>query len=112
MRIKVKGYYAPKCAHEEPMPCKARCLLLYLFSISRPGGECRPGYEGMKQAIRDKPGEKGCDATIRRYLKRLKKEGWIFHMRRTQGRMMIYLQIPFRFRVKTEVVESISVLSQ
>lgn len=98
MRLQVPRFSVPDCALAEPMSGKAFKLLVYLLSISRMGGECRPGYRAMRAAMRDKDDEKGCDASVKRALRELTGKGWIFNTRRTSGLMAIYLQIPLRFR--------------
>lgn len=98
MKLRVARFTVPDCALAEPMPGKMFKLLIYLVKVSRYGGECRPGYRAMRAAMRDEEGDKGSNATVRSALVELKKRGWIFAMRKTNGLMAIYLQIPLRFR--------------
>lgn len=111
MRLPRLGFSVPLCIFDDDMPAKRRCLLVFLFRVSRHGGECRPGYAAMRRAMRDADGERGCNATVRRHLAALEADGWIHHMRRTQSAMLIYLQIPFRFRVKKCVEKALRVVS-
>jgi len=98
MKLRVARFTVPDCALAEPMPGKMFKLLIYLIKISRYGGECRPGYKAMKHAMRDCDGDAGSNHTVRSALTELKRRGWIFNMRKTNGLMAIYLQIPLRFR--------------
>lgn len=114
MKMKETRFSVPFCIFAEPMPAKARVLLVYLFGQSDFGGVCRPGYSEMQRAIRDKPSENGSRTTVRRWLGYLEKQGWIFHMKRTNGNMAIWLQVPPRYRsrerAKKDVVVPISVV--
>ncbi len=112
MRIKDRRFSVPACVFDQGMPCKQFKLLVFLFSASDFAGTCRPGYASMRLAIRDSDRERGCDTTVRRYLKRLEKEGWIFTMKRTRGRMAIWLQIPPRLRAKDEPKTALLELSR
>lgn len=93
------------------MPSKAVKLLLYLFQRADFEGLCRPGYASMQRAVRDDPRENGSKTTIRAHLQYLEARGWIFHMKKTNGKMAIWLQIPPRMRTtKKDEVKRISVV--
>lgn len=111
MKIKQARFSLPACAFDEPMPSKAFKLLCYLFSRSDFAGLSRPGYAAMQQVIRDDPRENGSRTTIRAHLLYLERKGWIFHMKRTSGRMAIWLQIPPRFRRSKEEDRAITPIS-
>lgn len=110
MRITQARFSVPFCLFTEPMPDKARSLLVYLLSVSDFGGGCTPGYDAMKRAIRAHDGDNGSNATVRRYLAFLHKAGWIFSMKKTNSKMHIWLQIPHRFRAKKTPKTTISVV--
>lgn len=89
----------------EPMPSKAFKLLVFLYRISRQGGECRPGYDAMQRAIRDGENDKGSRSTVKSSLDWLEDNGWFFARRKNNGKMFIYLRKePLRF-VKLEQSE-------
>ena len=115
MKFKERRFSIPFAIFDEQMPSKAFKLLVYLFGEADFAGHCRPGYEAMRLAIRDESGENGSPATVRRYLHYLEKRAWIFHMKKTNGRMAIYIQIPPRFKAKSkdkkEAVPMLSVVS-
>lgn len=106
--MKIKGrdkFSIPDGIFGEPMPGKAFKLLCFLFSLSDFAGLSRPGYAAMQRAIRDCPRENGSRTTVRGHLCYLQQRGWIFHMKRTSGRMAIWLQIPPRLRPASKVEE-------
>ncbi len=98
MKFKQGRFSIPDCIFTEPMPAKAFKLLIYLFSEADFAGLCRPGYACMQKTIRDDLRENGSRTTVRGHLCYLEQRGWIFHMKRTSGRMAIWLQIPPRLR--------------
>lgn len=110
MKIPQSRFSVPDCILEDPMPSKALKLLLYLLSISDYGGACRPGYDHMRKVMRDKIQDKGSDTTVRKHLIWLKKDGWIFNMKRTNARMIVWLQIPPRHRPQKLPKTTISVV--
>lgn len=110
MRITQARFSVPMCIFTEPMPDKARSLLVYLLSVSDFGGGCAPGYDAMRRAIRAHDGDNGSNATVRRYLALLQKSGWIFATKKTNQRMRIWLQIPHRFRQQNAPKTTISVV--
>lgn len=111
MRIRQERFSLPWCILDEPMPSKALNLLMFLFRESDFEGLSRPGYAAMQKAVRDDPRENGSKTTVRAHLKYLEERGWIFHMKKTNGRMAIWLQIPPRLRPsKKEQVKRISVV--
>lgn len=110
MRITQARFSVPFCILDEPMPSKALKLLVYLLSISDFGGCCRPGYEAMRKVMRDHSRGNGSDTTVRKQLLWLKKDGWIFEIRRTNARMLVWLQIPPRFRPQKLPKTTISVV--
>ena len=112
MKMRQAAYTVPRCIDEDIMPAKQKVLLMFLFGDSDYAGRCNPGYEAMKQAIIEKPGETGCNSTIRRYLKNLTALGWIFCTKKTQGRMTIFLRIPPRFVEAKEPAKLLEVVSQ
>lgn len=107
MKFPEKRFSVPFCVFSEPMPSKALKLLLFLLSRSDFSGFSQPGYSEMVKAIRDDPAENGCHNTVRTYLKLLEQKAWIFHMRRTNGKMGIWLQIPPRFRHRKSKSQSL-----
>lgn len=109
MKIPVKHFSIPFCIFDEPLPSKSLKLLVFLFSKADFNGASQPGYSAMREAIRDQSSENGSKTTVRRYLELLEKRGWIFHMKRTSGRMAIWLQIPPRFR-KSKAPSLVSVV--
>jgi hypothetical protein len=100
-------FTVPKSVFTEPMPSKACKLLCYLYSISRVGGECRPGYDAMQSIIRDKDGDKGSRSTVKASLDYLDRKGWFLRRQRTGGKMYIYLRKePLRFVKKEAIAKS------
>lgn len=98
MKIAQARFSVPSCALDEPMPSKAYKLLSYLLRESDYAGVCRPGYDAMRKIMRDKLRDNGSDTTVRKHLLWLKGDGWIFNMKKTNARMVIWLQIPPRYR--------------
>lgn len=96
MRITEPRFSVPMAVFKESMPDKAFRLLSYLFSISDFKGASRPGYRAMKAGA-----EIGSDATVKASLEYLKKQGWIWHIKKGgSNRMTIALDIPERLRQK------------
>jgi len=112
-RVKITSprFSVPSAVFDESLPSKAFKLLVYLYRVSDVGGACRPGYAGMKRAMRDHDGDNGCNSTVRRCLQTLNKRGWIFAMKRTNSKMTIWLQIPHRLRVEKPLQSTISIVS-
>ena len=110
MRTKDPRFSVPFCIFNEPMPAKMFVCLVYLISVSSVDGMCKPGYEAMKRAMRDADGDKGSNATVRTCLMGLNKRGWIFSMKKTNGRMVIVLRVPYRFRKQKLPLTTISVV--
>lgn len=98
MRIKDHRFSVPICIFAEPMPAKAFKLLVFLFGQSDFSGHSRPGYDSMRKAVRDDRMENGSQTTVRTHLLYLERKGWIFHMKKTNSKMAVWLQIPPRFR--------------
>lgn len=107
MRFPEKRFSVPFSAFVEPMPSKAFKLLVYLFSQADFSGHCAPGYDAMQKAVRDDPAENGSRTTVRTHLLLLESKGWIFHMKRTNDNMAIWLQIPPRFRQRERKAKSL-----
>lgn len=96
MRITERRFSLPFCIFDEEMPDKTFRLLSYLFSISDFKGASRPGYREMKKAAGI-----GSDATVKAALDYLRKEGWIFHIKKGgSNASTIMLDIPSRLRKK------------
>lgn len=112
MRFPEKAFSVPFCIFTEKMPSKAFKLLVYLFSQSDFSGYSCPGYNHMRKAICDTDAANGCNSTVRRYLSFLEKKAWIFHMKKTNGKMGIWLQIPPRFRLQKRRISLISEVSR
>lgn len=110
MRITQTRFSVPLCILEEPMPSKGFKLLVFLLSISDYAGVCRPGYDAMRKVLRDKLRDNGSDTTVRKHLLWLKSDGWIFDMKKTNARMIVWLQIPPRYRPQKLPKTTISVV--
>jgi hypothetical protein len=69
-------------------------ILLFLFSVSKSGGECEPGFSAIERhtGIKEKP--------ARNALRWLDKKGWIFDIKRAgpYRNQRIYIQIPNRLK--------------
>ena len=113
MRFSDEKCYFPACVWMEPMPHKDRVVLIYLFSLSKFKGECRPGIKGLMEAVQQSHGHLGCPKQMKSILDRLQKSGWVIERKRKRsGNAEIHIQIPIRYRkpvsepkVKSNVVK-------
>lgn len=102
MRIKERRFSVPFCATQDGLKAKPLALLCILFSNADFNGHVRLSYSELS-ILSGIPRRN----TIHECFTILEKRGWIFHRKRTNTAQSIWIQIPPRYRSRTESGTSI-----